>query len=153
MRDRDREACAGTSRASALSRRSGGFGPITTVTMASKMSDMPPAPTDPSDTASLPPDLRFLKVLVTALAGTMILGLITIVALLVIRLPKPAAPRPALPEALRLPEGLAAEAVTMGRDWLGIVASGAAGEEILIFDGKTGTLRQRIPVIAGPGAP
>lgn len=121
--------------------------------MASKMSDMPPAPTDQSHTATLPPELRFLKFLVTALAATMILGLITIVALLVIRLPKPDAPRPAVPETLHLPEGLAAEAVTMGRGWIGVVASGAGGEEVLIFDGKTGTLRQRIPVRAEPGAP
>jgi hypothetical protein len=28
------------------------------------------------------------------------------------------------------------------------VAEGAAGEEILIFDAKTGTLRQRLPITA-----
>jgi hypothetical protein len=41
----------------------------------------------------------------------------------------------------------------MGRGWIGIVASGAGGEEILIFDGQTGALRQRLPVGAGPGTP
>lgn len=116
---------------------------------------MPPAPQDPApqDPAGLPPELRFLKFLVTALAGTMIIGLITIVTLFVIRLPKAPEPRPALPEKLQMPDGLAAEAITMGRGWVGVVASGAAGEEFLIFDGTTGTLRQRIPVNAGQGTP
>lgn len=114
------------------------------------MSDMTPAPSEP---AAIPPELRFLKWLVTALAGTMIIGLITIVTLFVIRLPKAPEPRPALPEALELPEGLAAEAVTMGRGWVGVVASGTEGEEFLIFDGTTGALRQRVPVSAGPNAP
>ncbi|HHX89647.1 MAG TPA: hypothetical protein GX700_07725, partial [Paracoccus sp.] len=41
---------------------------------------------DPPPPGPLPPDLRFLKLLVTTLAGVMILGLVTIVALLVIRL-------------------------------------------------------------------
>jgi hypothetical protein len=117
------------------------------------MSDMPPAPTDPSADAAPPPELRFLKFLVTALAGTMILGLITIVALLVIRLPSATPARPVLPDSLEMPEGLSAEAVTMGRGWIGIVASGAAGEEFLIFDDKTGTLRQRIPVTRGQSTP
>ncbi len=76
----------------------------------------------------------------------MILGLITIVGLLVTRLPKAAPSRPALPEGLTLPEGVAAEAVTMGRGWIAVVAEGAAGEEILIFDAETGTLRQRVPI-------
>lgn len=107
---------------------------------------MPPAPQPP---AALPPELRFLKILVTALAGTMIIGLITIVALFVIRLPKAPEPRPALPATLRMPAGLTAEAVTMGRGWVGVVASGDAGEEFLIFDSTTGTLRQRVPVSAG----
>ena len=114
------------------------------------MSDMAPAPQDP---ATLPPELRFLKWLVTALAGTMIIGLITIVTLFVIRLPKTPEPRPALPEALQMPEGLAAEAVTMGRGWVGVVATGAAGEEFLIFDSTTGALRQRVPVTPPQTAP
>jgi hypothetical protein len=110
------------------------------------MSDMAPAPQDP---ATLPPELRFLKWLVTALAGTMIIGLITIVTLFVIRLPKAAAPNPALPGTLEMPEGLSAEAVTMGRGWIGVVASGAEGEEFLIFDAISGALRQRVPVRPG----
>ena len=116
------------------------------------MSDTTPAPTAPVADPSPPPELRFLKYLVTALAGTMILGLITIVGLLVTRLPAAPAPRPALPEALALPDGLSAEAVTMGRGWIGVVASGAAGEEFLVFDAKTGALLQRLPVTTASGA-
>lgn len=81
----------------------------------------------------------------------MIIGLITIVTLLVIRLPKAAAPQPALPAPVEMPGGLVADAVTMGRGWVGVVATGAEGQEFLIFDGKTGALRQRIPVRAGAG--
>lgn len=115
------------------------------------MSDMPPALQEPApqEPATLPPELRFLKWLVTALAGTMIIGLITIVTLFVIRLPKAPAPNPALPETLAMPDGLSAEAVTIGRGWVGVVASGAEGEEFLIFDATSGTLRQRIPVKPG----
>lgn len=70
------------------------------------MSDMPPP-----DPAPLP-ELRFLKILVTALAVTMILGLITIVGLLVIRLRPGAAALPALPPAIVLPEGARAAALS-----------------------------------------
>ncbi len=86
---------------------------------------------------SPPPEVRFLKLLVGTLALVMIGGMVTIVALLALRLP--GAPPP-LPDALALPDGLSAEAVTMGRDFIAVVA----GEEILIFDRSGGTLRQRI---------
>ena len=52
-----------------------------------------------------------------------------------------------------MPEGLTAEAVTMGRGWVGVVATGTDGEEFLIFDGTTVALRQRVPVSAGSSAP
>ena len=83
----------------------------------------------------------------------MIIGLITIVTLLVIRLPSATGARPALPKAMALPEGLTAQAVTMGQGWVGVVATGASGEEFLVFDGTTGALRQRLPIATGPGAP
>ena len=50
----------------------------------------------------LPANLRFLRVLVTVLTATMILGLITIVALLVIRFSQP--PRLSLPDEIALPD-------------------------------------------------
>lgn len=57
----------------------------------------------------LPPDLRFLKALVTILTAVMIVGVITIVALLVIRLPSG---EPTLPDDLVLPAGVGVHAVT-----------------------------------------
>ena len=91
-----------------------------------------------------PPEVRFLKLLVGTLAVVMIAGMLTIVALLVLRLP---APPPPLPDAIALPDGLVPEAVTIGRDFIAVVA----GDEILIFDRGGSTLRQRIRLeTAGP---
>ena len=109
--------------------------------MASDIDNAPKA----EDTAP-PPELRFLKLLVTALAGTMIAGLITIIVLLVIRFPSVAAVRPTLPEGLTLPGGLKAEAVTFGRGWIAVVTDSG---EILVLDAGTGALRQRVAI----GAP
>jgi Family of unknown function (DUF6476) len=104
------------------------------------MSDTKVAPDAGSaDAAGLSPDLRFLKWLVAALAGTMIAGLITIVALLVTRLPD-AATRPSLPNGITLPDGAKAEAVTFGRGWLAVVTDKG---EIIVLDAATGAVRQR----------
>ena len=89
------------------------------------------------------PELRFLKVLVTVLAGTMIAGLITIIGLLVIRFPSVANPRPSVPAQIALPDGLKAEAVTFGRGWIAVVTD---SEEGLILDQATGALRQRVRI-------
>jgi hypothetical protein len=91
----------------------------------------------------LPPGLRFLKALVIALAVTMILGVITIVALLVTRLNAP----PPLPDRITLPEGVKAEAVTVGREWYGVVTT---DDRILIFDRLTGALRQTVSIAPAP---
>lgn len=96
-----------------------------------------------------PPELRFLKLLVAALAGVMIAGILAIVALLALRLPQPAPPL-ALPEGLELPEGARAEAVSFGRDWLLVVSEGAEGPEALVYDRTTGQLRQRISLHSTP---
>lgn len=61
----------------------------------------------------------------------MILGLITIMALLVIRLQAVERPAPVLPEAVSLPEGVTPEAITFGRGWYAVVTS---DDRILIFD-------------------
>jgi uncharacterized iron-regulated membrane protein len=89
----------------------------------------------------LPPSLRLLKRLVTVLTLVMILAVITITGLFVTRLPNLAAP-PALPEALALPEGTTARAVTMGTGWIAVVTG---DDRILIF-GTDGTLRQEIRI-------
>ncbi len=92
-----------------------------------------------------PPDIRFLKRLVTVLTATMILGVLAIVVLLVIRLN--AVPGPVLPEAVRLPAGARAVAVTAGEGWYAVVTE---DQRILVY-GADGTLRQEVPVAAdGP---
>lgn len=93
------------------------------------------------DTAPLPPDLRFLKFLVTTLAGVMILGLLAIVGLLVTRLMTPP-PLPALPETVILPEGTTPAAVTFARDWLVVVTETG---EILLYPQTGGAPVSRTP--------
>ena len=100
--------------------------------------DMNEAPT-PEGT---PPSLRFLKGLVTVLMVTMIAGLITIVALLVIRVPSGGGDL-TLPAGLKLPKGAHAQAVTQGKGWVAIVTG--AGE-ILVYDASTGALRHRYTI-------
>lgn len=95
---------------------------------------------DDMDTPEIPANLTFLRRLVTVLTIIMIAGVVTVVALLVIRLN--AAPAPlALPEQVTLPDGSTATAFTIGSDWFGIVTE---SDEILIYDRATGTLRQTI---------
>ena len=90
----------------------------------------------------LPPSLRFLKNLVTVLTITMILGVITVVAVLVTRLQQ-VSPAPGLPAGLTLPAGTTAQAVTMGTGWIAVVTS---NDHILVF-GNDGTLLQDIPIL------
>jgi Flp pilus assembly protein protease CpaA len=98
---------------------------------------------DPTDTPdpSLPPGLRFLKWLVILLTLTMIGGVITVVGLLVTRMPQAmSAPAPTLPEGFSLPEGIRAEAVTFGTGWIAVVTE---DDRILIY-GRDGSLRQEV---------
>jgi len=85
--------------------------------------------------------LRFLRLLVTGLTGTMIVGLIVLIWLFVTRFPAPV-PVLALPDSVALPDGTRATAFTRGADWLAVVA----GDEILIFDATGQDLRQRIAI-------
>ena len=89
-----------------------------------------------------PPELRFLKLLVTTLTGVMIVGLVTIVVLLVIRL-GPAPALPDLPEAIVLPEGVEMQALTIARDWVVVVSEDG---EVLLFERRSGELRRRVGV-------
>ena len=52
---------------------------------------------------------------------TMIGGVITVVALLVTRLPQGARPLPALPAGIALPDGAMPAAITFGPGWTGVV--------------------------------
>lgn len=108
------------------------------------MSDMKDAP---ASDARLPPDLVFLKRLVTVLTATMILGLIIVIGLLVTRLGGLRTGLEALlPAHLSLPDGAKAQAVTLGKGWVAVVTD---RDEILILDAATGALRQRVTLSPG----
>ncbi|MEL6463447.1 MAG: DUF6476 family protein [Pseudomonadota bacterium] len=92
------------------------------------------------DTPELPANLAFLRRLVTVLTIIMIAGVVTVVALLVIRLNADPAPLP-LPTQITLPDGTTATAFTVGSDWYGVVTE---DDRILIYDQVTGTLRQTV---------
>ena len=87
--------------------------------------------------------VRFLKWLVTVLTLTMILGVLTIVALFVMRFAD--ATSVDVPSDVVLPEGARATAFTPGEGWFAVVTDQG---EILIYDRVTGVLRQRIEVEA-----
>ncbi len=93
---------------------------------------------DTPEIGELPPSLKFLKWLVIVLMVTMILGVITIVGLLVTRMPGGGGV--VLPENLTLPEGAKAEAVTVGWDFLLVVT---VDGRALVY-GRDGTFRQEI---------
>jgi len=97
------------------------------------------------DTPALPATLRFLKILVTTLTGVMIVGLVTIVALLVTRLGVPA-PLPVLPESLVLPEGASVAAVTFARDWL-VVVTGEGNVLLYRPDGGAPVSATALPAV------
>ncbi|MCT8329405.1 DUF6476 family protein [Albidovulum sediminis] len=84
-----------------------------------------------------PADLRFLKGLVTVLAGTMVVGLIAVIVLLVIRLQAIPSQAPLLPDTVSLPDGVTAGAITFGRGWYAVVTT---DDRILIFDAESHAL-------------
>lgn len=90
--------------------------------------------------------MRFLKGLVITLMITMIVGVITVVGLLVTRMPD-ATTAPALPDHITLPDGMTAEAVTMGKGWFAIVTS----EQTLLIYTTEGSLRQTVDLRDGAG--
>ncbi len=82
--------------------------------------------------------VRYLRALVTGLAVVMGFGILAIVAILWLRLG--AAPLPALPDTITLPQGATAEAVTFSQNWIVVVTQTG---EILLYD-QTGTLKDRV---------
>lgn len=109
------------------------------------MSD--PATPDAPD-AALPPSLRLLKWLVILLTLTMIGGVITVVALLVTRMPQSfTASAPKVPAELSLPDGARPAAVTFGTGWTAVVTT---DERILVFD-SNGVLLQEVIIQPPPG--
>jgi Family of unknown function (DUF6476) len=114
------------------------------------MSDPAPrdAPKPDEALVTLPPSLRFLKWLVIILTLTMIGGVITVVGLIVTRMPQAfSASSPNLPTDLRLPEGKEAAAITFGKGWIAVVST---DDHILVFD-ENGVLKQDIPITTATG--
>ena len=98
-------------------------------------SDGPNAPAAPEALPQTLPELKFLKTLVTVLAGTMIVGLITVIALLVIRLGPQNTPASmsalALPEAITLPVGAKAQSVSLSDNRIVVLTD---QDQVLVFD-------------------
>ncbi|MEP4194077.1 MAG: DUF6476 family protein [Aliishimia sp.] len=95
------------------------------------------------DPVEEPRSLRFLRRLVTVLTITMILGMITVVAVLVLRFNQSAPDQVTFPKEIALPDGVIATAFTKGTGWYAVVTS---NDSILIYDAKSGELRQTIEV-------
>ena len=76
----------------------------------------------------------------------MIVGVITVVGLLVTRMPDGRALAPVLPQNLTLPDDAKAQAVTMGTGWIGVVTT---DNRILIFT-PDGALRQELQIAPLP---
>ena len=70
----------------------------------------------------------------------MIVGVITVVGLLVTRMPDGRAQAPVVPSELAMPAGARAAAVTFGKGWVAVVTT---DDRILVFDDK-GALRQQV---------
>ena len=87
--------------------------------------------------------VKYLKTLVTVLTLTMIVGLVTIVALFVMRFSE--AREVTFPERITLPDGAVATAFTQGETWYAVVTE---DDEILIYSRLTGALSQRIRIEA-----
>jgi hypothetical protein len=97
--------------------------------------------------AGLPPSLRFLKWLVIVLTLTMIIGVITIVALIVTRMPTAMRGSLPLPDQITLPDGTSAQAFTQGDAWYAVVTT---DNRILIYSRESGALQQEITINAIP---
>lgn len=88
--------------------------------------------------------VRYLKTLVTAMTVTTILGLIVLITVVVMKFSQATPSQSALPlpDQITLPEGVSADAVTMGQGWIAVVS----GDEILIFNSADGSLRKRVSI-------
>ncbi|MCK4713183.1 MAG: hypothetical protein KAT26_09920 [Marinosulfonomonas sp.] len=89
-----------------------------------------------------PANLKFLRTLVTVLTGTMIVGVVVIIGLIVMRITSEPA-RMALPDNITLPDGTNAAAFTVGAGWYAVVTR---DNKILIYHADSGKLRQTISI-------
>ena len=93
-----------------------------------------------------PKNLRNLRILVTVFTVSMILGILTILALVVIKIAQPApAPLPRPPQ-VTLPYGETAQAVTQGRDWFAIVTYDRDNVERIRIFNADGSPRQTVDI-------
>ena len=95
------------------------------------------------ETAALPRDLRFLKTLVTVLTVAMIAGVITITALLVIRLNTGAAPVTVAPGDFELPDGVGVVGFSVVNGQTVIVGDDGV---IRVYDSSSRDLSREIPI-------
>jgi hypothetical protein len=93
---------------------------------------------DPSPALIDPATVRRLARLVTGLTLVMILGIITVVALLAVRLNRSSALP--LPDQITLPDGVTAEAVTLTPDHVLVVSA----DILFVYDRATGQLQKQI---------
>lgn len=92
-----------------------------------------------------PSTLRFLKILVTSLTLTMMIGIAVLIGLIVWRTSEShSAP---LPERVVLPDGAVPTAFTRGPDWLAVVTQDG---RILILDPDGKHVRQEIEIEGAP---
>lgn len=82
-----------------------------------------------------------MKILVTTLTATTILGLIVLITVIVMRFQQEK--MVPLPEELVLPAGVTATAVTRGPGWFAVVTE---DERILILEPDGRTIRQEVPI-------
>ena len=85
--------------------------------------------------------MKYLRLLVTILTVTMIVGFLVIVFLFVTKFSEAFGPE--LPNEITLPDGTEATAFTQGDTWFAIVTK---DQKILIFDRDGGTLRKTISI-------
>lgn len=85
--------------------------------------------------------VRYLRLLVTILTATMVIGFIVIVVLFVTKFSDAFGPE--LPDVITLPDGTAPLAFTQGSDWYAVVTE---DDRILIYNRETGALRQTIRI-------
>jgi len=99
-----------------------------------------------------PPRLRFLRWLVIGLTVTMIVGLLVIIALMIMTFMGAQERRsksdlPTIVDNFVLPDGQSARAYTQGTGWSAVVTRDQGGvERILIFDPKSGDIRQTVEI-------
>jgi len=85
--------------------------------------------------------VKYLRLLVTILTGTMVVGFIVIVVLFVIKFSDAFGPK--LPDTISLPDGTEPMAFTQGPDWYAIVTR---DNQILIYGLESGALIKTITI-------